>query len=265
MMRLAIFFTLLLPSALLAQASKSEESDATTKALVSLLTKQLKDRDPKKRSDAAKELGALGAKAREAARPLCEACIDASSRVSVASIDALEKIRPDLHKHLVTILVDSNTTKHEQAFNALAQLKDEANTVTPILLAYLGRASIANHVYSGPPITCMNCLDAVASDDPTILTPLTRLARQHPGTPLAAHCIYSLSRLGEAQPDLRKKVYPTLTAALATNCRLEAIRGLARLGPDAKDALPLLQKLRFDSEEAVRNAAVAAIEKIQGS
>jgi HEAT repeat protein len=242
-----------------------DDSDST-KALVSLLSKQLKDRETKKRIEAAHELGKLGNKARDAARPLCEACMDSNGKVSVAAIDAMEKIRPDLHKHIVTIVSDSDKGKHIRAFRAFEELKEEAAPVVPLLLAYVSRGSAASATdRDSPCIRAVMCLGAIAPDDTTIMQPLISVCRVHPGSYLANECIFELSKLGEAKPELRKKIMPTLTGALTTPCKISAIQGLARFKSDARDALPQLKKMRFDDNEEVRKAAVGAIEKIEAS
>ena len=111
----------------------------------------------------------------------------------------------------------------------------------------------------------MECIGAIAPEDPTILVTVTNISRQHPGTGLTGKCLVVLSNLGEAKPELRKKIYPTLISAIASGCRLQAINGLAKFGPDASDALPILKKLRFDGDETIRNASTEAIRKIEAA
>ena len=63
----------------------------------------------------------------------------------------------------------------------------------------------------------------------------------------------------------RKPKYTALITALSrsTKARATAINELAKLGPDAKAAIPVLTALKTDKEEAVRVAATAAIEAIK--
>jgi HEAT repeat protein len=259
-------FVLIVVAVSLALGQTAIADDATSQTVINLLVKQLKDRESKKRAEAAKELGELGDKAKAAARPLCEACMDVNGKVSVAAIDAIEKIRPDLHKHIITIISDPETSKHQRAFDSLARLKEEANPVVPILLVYVSRgASSPTRNAEGSCINCAKCIGAIAPEDPTIRVTLTNISRQHPGSHLTGECLVVLSNLGEAKRELRKKIYPTLLSAIATSCRLQAINGLAKFGADASDALPILKKLRFDGDEAIRNASTEAIRKIEAA
>jgi len=48
-----------------------------------------------------------------------------------------------------------------------------------------------------------------------------------------------------------------------TETRVPVIGVLTEIGPDAKAALPELQKLKTSPNDAVRNAAITAIAKIE--
>ena len=48
-----------------------------------------------------------------------------------------------------------------------------------------------------------------------------------------------------------------------TEVRLAAIRALGNVGPDAKAALPELQRATRESQADIRDAATAALKKIQ--
>src|SRR4051794_11957983 len=91
---------------LCAATALADDADATTKTLVEHLSKQLRDKSTAKRLEAAKELGQLGDKARPAARALCAACLDVNSKVSMAAGDALAKVRPDLHPHVIVLVAE---------------------------------------------------------------------------------------------------------------------------------------------------------------
>lgn len=235
--------------------------DDLAASVVRQLAAQLADRDPKKRLAAAKELQQLGPKARDAARPLCQACMDPAGRVSVAAIEAIEAIRPDLHAHIITIVRDNDGGRRDRAFDLLARLGEDAAPVTPIAVAYLRRAAADDRNSDCRAAT--RFLAVVASDDASLLAPLTELARNNPREEVGRDCVMILSKLAQVRPELRKKVFPTLLAYLSTPHVISGINGLARLGSDAKDALPQLRKLRFDSDARVREAAVAAIQSIE--
>jgi HEAT repeat protein len=237
--------------------------DDTTKALVGVLTKQLKDKDPRKRADAAEELGRLGTAARDAARPLCELCSDGSTRAARAAIDAIEKIRPDLHRHLVAVVVEQDDRRRDVAFSALAALKDEANPATPLVLRYV-RVKAAQFAASDScPAGAFTCLTAIAADDPAIYSPLVGIIRQYPNSALAGGCLKTLTRLADNRNEFAGKLTPYLISALSGPNKLTAIRCLGSLGPYARDALPQLRKFRFDGSEEIRTAASEALRLVE--
>ncbi len=69
-----------------------------------------------------------------------------------------------------------------------------------------------------------------------------------------------IQELGKLNIENKAK-YTALMMALPrkSNCRALIISEIAKLGADAKAALPILKSLKTDPEEAVRNAAIAAI------
>ena len=73
-----------------------------------------------------------------------------------------------------------------------------------------------------------------------------------------------IAELGKLRVENKVK-YPALMAALSrgTTERALIINEIAKLGADAKAALPTLMALKTDKEEAVRIAAAAAIEAIK--
>ncbi len=240
-----------------AAPAPADDQDATTKTLVEHLSKQLKDRSAAKRVEAAKELAQLGEKAKPAARALCAACLDSSGKVSMAAADALAKVRPDLHPHVVVLIVEFPSQNHTKALNALSRIGTDAAPVVPVLLGYIRRYT-GNGLAQAP--AAVDCLSAVAGDDELLLGPFLQFYRVHD---LQAAALRALVHLGEAKAETRKRILPTLMAAINDGYRVEAINGLGRFGPHAKDALPVLDKLRFDPAAPVRDAAAAAIAKIQ--
>ena len=73
-----------------------------------------------------------------------------------------------------------------------------------------------------------------------------------------------VAELGNLRVENKEK-YPPLMLALSksTAARAHVINELAKLGADAKAALPVLMALKTDKEEAVRAAATAAIDAIK--
>ena len=96
-----------------------------------------------------------------------------------------------------------------------------------------------------------------------------RLEDKHKVAPMLAGFIVSgdPSMIGEIvllKVDNKTKFAALIKSlSIMSASRAYIITELARLGPDAKDALPLLKSLKTDPEESVRNAASAALETIK--
>ena len=60
----------------------------------------------------------------------------------------------------------------------------------------------------------------------------------------------------------REQVAALIGALTDPECRAQAATALGHMGADAKEALPLLTKLKLDEDKAVREAAAAAINQI---
>ena len=81
----------------------------------------------------------------------------------------------------------------------------------------------------------------------------------------------ALVETGKAQPGRRKELVPLLVAATETppsldyneQVRLTAIKALGEFGADAKAAIPALKALKLSLSMAIRDAASAALERIE--
>ena len=106
-------------------ALEAEQGDRL-KALAPLL-KDLKDKDARKRLAAAEKLGEMGADAKSASESLVEAMMDSAVPVRNGAAEALEKINPAIHKHVVTILIG------QQKSVAITKIKDMGTDGLPAL------------------------------------------------------------------------------------------------------------------------------------
>jgi hypothetical protein len=94
-------------------------------------------KEPKDRADSAEALGNLGPAAKSAAGALCRAMLDQSELVRRTASKALERVRPDLHPHVVTLLADSNNVNHLLAVQSIRKMKEEGRPAAWILLRHL--------------------------------------------------------------------------------------------------------------------------------
>jgi hypothetical protein len=75
--------------------------------------------------------------------------------------------------------------------------------------------------------------------------------------------LYALHFANSLKIDRKLLVNPMIGWLSDPNYAYVAIHQLGEIGPDAKAAVPVLNKLRFHPQQAVRDAAVNALEKIQ--
>jgi HEAT repeat protein len=98
-------------------------------------------------------------------------------------------------------------------------------------------------------------------DNPTVATWARNLKDDDPNVRLEA-----AQQLADMGPDAREAV-PVLNNALADadpRVRATAAYALGRIGPDAKDAIPGLVDTMNDQNRAVRRAAILALPYING-
>jgi HEAT repeat protein len=231
----------------------------------------------------------LKERARPAARALCEATVDPSEAVRRAALEALEKVHPELYKRVVVLLVDANPHNHTQASGALRGMGKDAEAATPVLLAHL-------RLHSGPPRpnqdtifglkypyadsarADIGALAKLAPTDPEVIKLLMDLSEHLPannpfyGGQVQLSAVEALREIGKNYPEQRKRIVPALIAAAGEEDRrrgfgaqqsLAAIRALGDFGPDARAAVPALKKLKLHPEDAIRQAASSALEKIE--
>ena len=109
---------------------------ADEKGELAPLIKDLKSKDYKVRLKALDTLEKKGEDAKDAAKPICEAIIqDQNPKVALAALTTLEKVQPDLYKHVSVLLLDQAGYHRRQALGELAKMGEKAAPSIPILLA----------------------------------------------------------------------------------------------------------------------------------
>ena len=135
----------------------------------------------------------------------------------------------------------------------------------------------------------------IAPDEQLVIKTLIKLTMIRNATfgtfTVRVAAVSGLGEIGRLYPDKRKQIVPALIAALdiqdegaslfggpgsgiggigkdrprrhdQQTCRA-AIEALKGFGPDAKEAVPALKKLKLNPEMMIREAAIAALEKIE--
>jgi HEAT repeat protein len=226
-----------------------------------------------------------------------------NAAVKNAANAAFEKIDPLVHKEIITVYYDEDEKKKNAAVTSLQLMGSKAKAAVPIIkgyhqflvgkhrytpsntlaalvkiapddesvqaaiLALVGGSDSAlpwSYIRGSDREFVVNLMHELKIDDKQKLAPLV--------SGLAAAGTRSdrrdremmIAELGKLRVENKEK-YPALMTALSKNTTERAliINELAKLGTDAKGALPVLMALKTDKEEAVRIAANNAIEAIK--
>ncbi len=257
---------------------------------VQTLARGLKAASPADRIKSARTLGKLGMKARPAAGALCLAVADPEESVRHAALEALETVAPEIHRHVVTLAVDEDTDRHLQASASLLELGEKG---TPAALLVREQVRLATTARGGKPAAplplkwapgirwfeqnfklleqlpdeqTVRVIAAVAEID------TSRFDDQRTVQDLRLQVVRSLEVLGKARQALRKPITRALLVILAgrdyqpgsihTSVHAQVVRVLRAFGPDAREALPALKKLRYHPQAHLRTATAEAIKAL---
>jgi HEAT repeat protein len=251
------------------------------------LIKELHSKEVKVKIKAAKSIGDRGPEAADAATALCDSLMDSSLQVGTMSLEALEKVRPDLYKHVSTLILDKDRLKQKQAIGELGLMGDKALPVTNILLARLRTELSSTNAYRPRPVigaapvpanpfgapsgltdfehAYLNALEQIKPSDGETIRIYKVLAgsTNKKSYVRRSALVYLNGWAGEDEPK-RKEILSLLKAALPDPvCQVTCIEIVGSYGALAKDCIPLLKRLKLSNEEVVRNSASAAIDKIE--
>jgi hypothetical protein len=144
---------------------------------------------------------------------------------------------------------------------------ESGNPLMPIML-FQTKANIAQYRTAGQQPQFDNIADAVEAisatfvEDPAVINILTAIASIDRG--LAIRACPKLGKIAQRCPEYRKDCVTALLKVLPV-CpnKPSALKALGDIGPDAKEALPEIRKLKTDPDEAIRKAAGKAVEAIE--
>jgi hypothetical protein len=249
--------------------------------------KLLASEDVEDRIRAANQLARMGPKGKAAARALCEAALEDKGEGRQAALEALEKVHPELYKHVLVLLVDQEFRNHVNASQGIGRLKEEGAPALPILLDHIQKCLSDQRE---PPLASVynttSLLDAdlralveIAPNNQEVWKCLVDMLKSEPGHRLysrfegarartvAAECMTKVGKDNSAArsvfvPPLIKATNVTIYDQRDKATCLAAIRTLGSFGPAAKDAVPTLKKLKIDTDERIRRAASQALEAI---
>jgi hypothetical protein len=209
-------------------------------------------------------IAALGPDAKSASEVIIRvATEDRSPKVRTAAIDAFEKVDSTLYAPTVTLLVDQDYRNRARAITQLQLLGGDARPVVPLLLR-LERTSSQHNVqilralYEIDPHE-PGFIDLILNEVSFKSDPFDRHT-YNPSRPEAIKILLGL--IDDKIIDKSKAVKPLLSALQDGETIIQAINALGDLGGAAKEAVPVLTRLKLHEQKAVREAAKAALEEI---
>jgi HEAT repeat protein len=250
------------------------------KEAVPALIQALQDENSVVRGNAANALGMIGVEAREAVQPLIAALGDSDFfvRKSGTAMIALGKIGPAAREavpFLIQELKAPDSATRTSAAEALAGIGPAAVDAAPALADALKdqnarvrvRASIALAKIGPRATAAVPALIQALSDNLDWLSPREYAARALGEIgPEAGEAVPALTRVltesdaaAEAKPASTRERWRGYHAQM----RAAAAEALGKIGPEAKEAVPVLREALEDKDEGVRQAAAEALQRIQ--
>ena len=264
-------------------AIKKASGRVEEKGELTPLVKDLKAKDSKVRLKALAGLESKGKDAKDAARSICELIVyDPNPTVATTALTTLEKVRPDLYKHLSVLLLDNSAQNRLAALQKLADMKDLAEPAQPILLLKC-RTEFANRIHAFEPDGSLaspansflgqgpyahhylSAYKAIAgAEDPEVIRIYRELAASTNKDAISRRfALKELVAWAEDDEALRKDVIPFIKAGLADGPLLDCITYAGGYGSLSKEMLPVLKRHKLSAQAEVRDAASKAVDQIE--
>ncbi|MBN9518510.1 hypothetical protein J0H58_08325 [bacterium] len=246
-----------------------------TKAVISKLKDEAKNKSASTRASAYKSMGELGTSGASLRRALCDGMLDPAVTVRTAAADALKKIDAPLYKSAMAIYIDKDMQAVAKAANSGSRAEPLVPLILPIVAQFSPMASqpitastrqeqlAAINLARANLETSLRTLVAIAPDDELVNKGvISMLTNTQAGNRAVA-----VDLVGRVKN--RKLALPTLVA-LAGNAREpDATRVKAvLLLPEVCDentrprARRTVEAVRLDSSRTVREAAETALRRL---
>jgi hypothetical protein len=182
------------------------------------LARKLKIKSPPDQIKALRDIAGKGEAAKPLARSICESVSAPNPKLSQAAVDALAKVRPDLHKAYLQ-LANPSPTKKLQAIQEFSKMGKEAAPAIVLLIADMKKVAIDPKL--SPAIKgklferSMDALINIGPDDPYVINTLVTLAgTKNQEVDLRTSALRNLANLTDGNPSLMKQFAPLVTAAV---------------------------------------------------
>jgi hypothetical protein len=229
---------------------------------------------------AVEALASRGEAASLATRALCEATINPAKEVSRSALQALEKVAPQIHEPVFTLVVDGEYVNHRKAISALRRLKGQAKPAMPVLLFEVKKCLVdLDAAVRGVPgsvnwggITLVDVINdilngicEIAPEDPeglAIIIDAGRVILRHrirptsgraTDVPFRSTAISLLGTIAEKHSEHRKTIFPQLSSFLNV--------GMKQLARHSTDPETKNQRVIISEDLAQIEAISVALQK----
>ena len=227
------------------------------------LIQTLDDKEVVVRSAAAEAIGRIGPDAREAAASLIPLLKDKEFTIRLAAVFSLGRIGWDselqLNAMVKTLLEDDAVEIRKEAARSLGLLETAAKPAIPALLKALRSDSSADvRQQAAQAVGKMGPEIAAWKDD------LLEAMKKDRDKSVRLHVLRALSgSLGESFPMVLPELISLLKTEADGEIRLALVQEIGAMGPAAIGALPSLMAAQQDVQITIREAAKAAVKKVQ--
>jgi HEAT repeat protein len=252
------------PAIRAAAAATLGRMGANARTAINVMIESLKDQEPTVRAAAAEALGRIGDEARSAIPRLIPLLKDQDPGVRLAAAFGLGRIGPeaatavpDLAQVLAT---DSDAAVRKEAARAFALLGLDAKAAIPALAKAL-REDKSEEVRQHAALA----LGKMRGEEVHAVAPaMIEAMKKDSDKGVRIFIVHALGNsLGPTLRDFVKDLAEQLPKEKEGDVRLAIVQELGALGPNAKEALPALQRAVTDVQITVRDAAKQAVKKVQ--
>lgn len=248
-----------------AAATALGKAGDVAKSVVNGVIDAFKDPDVNVRAAAAEAVGRIGEEGKAGVPGLIELLKDTDSAVRLAAVFSLGRIGPDgttALGQLSTLLAsDADANVRKEIARSIGILGIDAKSAVPALAKSLNTDQSVE-VRQQAAVSLGKMTGELKSVAEGILTAL-KAEKEKSVRVLVIQAI--ANGLGNSLKDHIPALVEQLNQEPEGEVRLAIVQELGNLGPDAKDALPALNKTTTDVQITIREAAKIAIKKVKGS
>ncbi|MBO0699292.1 MAG: HEAT repeat domain-containing protein, partial [Zavarzinella sp.] len=248
------------PAIRAAAAASLGRMGSNARTVVNVMIESLKDPDAAVRAAVAEGLGRIGDEAKSAISRLIPLLKDQDAGVRLSAAFALGRIGPEAATAVPdlahTLATDADTSVRKEAARAFALLGLDAKEAIPALAKAL-REDKSEEVRQHAALA----LGKMRGEEVHAVAPaMIEAMKKDPDKAVRIFSVHALGNaLGPTLRDFVKDLADQLPKEKEGEVRLAIVQELGALGPDAKEALPVLQQMVTDVQITVRDAAKQAV------